>query len=95
MTLQGIVLESVEHGREVALTGVRQQHHNLLALVLRTLGHLDGSVEGSACRDTYQQTFALGNLTTRADGVVVLHVEHLVDDVAVVGLGKRSQGRFF
>ena len=55
--LQGIVLEGIEHGRKVALTCVGQQHHNLLTLVLRAFGHLDGSEEGSTCRDTYQQAF--------------------------------------
>ena len=33
LVLQGIVLEGIEDRREVTLTGVGQQHHNLLALV--------------------------------------------------------------
>ena len=52
--LQWVVLECVEHGREIALTGVGQQHHDLLVFVLWTLGYLDGCVESGTCRDTYQ-----------------------------------------
>ena len=50
----------------------------VLTLPLWTLGHLDGSVEGSTCRDTNQQTFTLCDLTTCTDGIVVLYVKHLI-----------------
>ena len=88
--LEGIVLESVEHGREVTLAGIGQQHYNLLTFVLGTLGHLDGCEEGSTGRDTYEQTFALGNLTTCTDGIVVLYIEHLVDHIGIRGLGHEA-----
>ena len=51
--LEGIVLEGIEHGAQVSLARIGQQDDNLLALVLRTLGHLNCSIECCTCRDTY------------------------------------------
>ena len=55
--LKRIVLKSVKHGGEVALTSVWQQNDYFLAFILRTFGHLDGCEESGTGRDTYQQTF--------------------------------------
>ena len=81
LCLEGIVLKSVEHGGEIAFACIWQQGDNLLALVLWTLGYLDGCKECSTGRDTYEQTFRLGYLTACADGIVVLYVKDLVDNV--------------
>ena len=88
--LQGIVFECVEHGGEIALTSVGQQHHNLLSLVFLALGNLGSGKECGSGRDAYQQSLLLGNLTACADGIVVLHVEHLVDDAGIVGVGHET-----
>ena len=45
--LQRIILEGIEHGREIALAGVWQQGDNLLALVLGTLGDGESACDGS------------------------------------------------
>ena len=36
------------------------------------------------------KSFLLGHLAACADGIVVLHVEHLVDHFAVVGVGHEA-----
>ena len=40
MFLQRILVESVEHGGKIALTGVGKKGHNLFALVLGAFGYL-------------------------------------------------------
>ena len=88
--LKRIVLEGVEHRREIALASVWQQHDDALALVLWTLSHLNGSIEGSSGRDTYQQTFLLGYLATCADGIIVFYIKYLVNDISIVRLGNET-----
>ena len=83
---QRIVLEGVEHGGEVALAGIGQQYYDPLALVLRALGYLCSCEGGSTTGDAYQQTVLCRQLTARADGIIILHVEYLVDDVGSIGL---------
>ena len=75
--LEGVVLEGVELGGEVALAGVGEEDDDGLALVLRTLGNLGGSEGGSTAADAHEEAFLLRQLTAGADGVVVLYVEDL------------------
>lgn len=57
---QGIILEVVEHGREIALTCVGQKHYDALALILGSTGHLDGGIQGCTGRNADEQTLLLG-----------------------------------
>ena len=85
--LKWVFIESVEHGGEITLTSVRQQGHDGLALVLRTLGNLRGSVGCGTRGDTYEHTVVLCQFTSGTDGIIILYIEHLVDECAIIGLG--------
>ena len=88
--LEGIFLESVEHGREIALTRIGQQDHNVLVLISGALGNLRSGKGSSTRRDTHQHAILLRNLTTCTNGIVVDNGKHLVNDVGIVGLGHET-----
>jgi hypothetical protein len=84
--LEWVILEVVEHGGEITLTRIRQQYDDTLAFVLGATGHLSSSKGGSTRRDTHEQSLLLCQLTTGKDGVIILHIEHLIDDVSIISV---------
>lgn len=85
--LKWIFIKSVEHRRQVTLTSIRQQGDDGLSGILRTLGDEGGTIGGGTGGDSYQQTVFLGELTSCADGIVIVNVQYLVNDTGVIGLG--------
>lgn len=85
--LKWVFIKSVEHRRQVTLTSIRQQGDDGLSGILRTLGDEGGTIGGGTGGDSYQQTVFLGELTSRADGIVIVNVQYLVNDTGVIGLG--------
>ena len=90
MFLKWILVESVEHGGEVALAGIRQEGHNLLTLGLRPLGDLGGGKGGCSAADTHEESFLLCELTTGKDGGIILYGQDFVDVFACVCLGHET-----
>lgn len=88
--LQGILVEGIEHGGEVALTRVGEQGYNLLALVLGTLGNLGGCKGGCSAADADEESFLLGELAAGEDGGIVLYGQYLVDVFTCISLGHET-----
>lgn len=82
------LLPKIEHGgAEIALAGIGQNHHDVLAGVLGTLRELCGSGYGSTGRDANEQTVMRGKLTTCLEGLFVRDGDDLIVDVCIERLG--------
>ena len=88
--LEWVLIESIENGREIALTCVWKENHDLLALVLWTCCNLSCSKCCCTRRDTYEETFCLCKLTTCADSIIIINIDYLVDNVCVVCLWNKA-----
>ena len=69
---------------EVPLARIWQQNDNTLAGILLAGGNLNGCPYGSTGRNTYQQTFLSGQLTTRTKSVIVGHGDDFVDYRSII-----------
>ena len=85
--LKWIFIKSVEHRRQVTLTSIWQQGDDGLSGILRTLGDEGGTIGSGTGGDSYQQTVFLGELSSRADGIVIVNVQYLVNDTGIIGFG--------
>ena len=88
--LEWVLIESIENGREITLTCVWKENHDLLALVLWTCCNLSCSKCCCTRRDTYEETFCLCKLTTCADSIIIIDIDYLVDNVCVVCLWNKA-----
>jgi len=68
---------------QVALGGGRDDHDDLLALVLGTLGDLEAGPDGGAGADADGDAVELDDLLGDRAGLVFLHLDDLVDDLGV------------
>ena len=95
--LGGIALEKVcgsvgeERRREIAVAGVGQQNDDGFALVLRTLGKLNGGPDGSAGGNADENALAAAKLLAGFECVVVVDGDDLVVDLRVEHLRDKAR----
>src|SRR5262249_31814524 len=68
---------------QVALAKARHHHDNELAGILWPLGHLDGRPRRGAAADAAQHSFLARQSPAHLKGVVILHLDDLIDDLQV------------
>lgn len=90
ISLERVLVESVEDGREVALAGIGEEGYDVLALVLGTLSELEGGIDSSSGRDADKEALGLRELAARTDGVIVLDRYNLVDNGTVESFGDEA-----
>src|SRR5690625_7062876 len=73
-------------GGQVALAEVRDDRHDRLAGVLRPLGHIDSSLQGSTGGDAHEQALLPGGAAGGLDRVFAGDGDHLVVDAGVQDL---------
>ena len=80
-----------ERRREIAVAGVGQQNDDGFALVLRTLGKLNGGPDGSAGGNADENALAAAKLLAGLECVVVVNGDDLVLDLRVEHLGDKAR----
>src|SRR5689334_12193207 len=70
-------------GAQVALTGVRDDHHDELARVLRALCHLEACPGRGSRGDAHEDSFLLCKAARGLSRVLLLHRDHLVYEISL------------
>ena len=81
---------SKQRGGQITVTGVGQQGHDGLALVLGALGQLDGRPQGRAGGDANQNALLLAHQLAGGKGILVLHGDDLVIHLGVQYIGDKA-----
>ena len=68
---------------KVSVPGIRQQDHNVLAFIFRTLSQLHRCSQRCTSGDTDQYTFAMGKLTAILEGIFIADGQNFIVDFGI------------
>ena len=83
---EAVIILGKERGGQIAVTGIRQEYYDILALVFRLFGLLYGGSQGGTGGYADENTFTLGELTAIFEGILIVDGGNLIIDFVVQGL---------